>query len=169
MLNWRSSSPSRRLLQELLAFPAGERLPSSDSAISSLLNQRHAGKGNAGFVGRVETGDPLGSKLFEQLRDSTARFNGTSFIARDLWVRRSLAFRAVGKLARGRYVTSRGRSYLGLSDQFCPQYWRTLAVRSSREDSSASARGSGSAARSWLLSRFSSRRFRISPSVALPP
>ena len=63
----------------------------------------------------------LAAELLEEFRACTGYFNRATVIARDLKVLGSLALGAVGKLTCSLYVPSRGYSYLGLRDQFCPR------------------------------------------------
>jgi hypothetical protein len=76
------------------------------------LNQQHARKGNGEFVGRQKPENSSASKLPDQLRDGTACFSGTSIVARDLEVLRSLSFRAICEFTRRLYVPSGDRPYL---------------------------------------------------------
>ena len=73
------------------------------------------------FVGSQKPENSSASKLPDQLRDGTACFSGTSIVARDLEVLRSLSFRAICEFTRRLYVPSGGRPYLGFSDRFCPR------------------------------------------------
>ena len=59
------------------------------------------GRKKSGLWAGCKPGNPLASEPVEQLRDSTACFNNTSIIARNVQVLRSLAFR---KLTRSLYV-----------------------------------------------------------------
>jgi hypothetical protein len=70
-------------------------------------------RGVVGIVGSLRRIDErLAAKLLEELRACTSYFNRATVITRDFKVLGSLAFSAVGELARSGHVAPCGRSYL---------------------------------------------------------